>query len=157
MWAILPASRSSTSAPTDSVNGTSGSGVCSWYRSIPVDLQPPEALVAHLPQPFRASVDGQGPLTGLSPARNESALGGHQQILRVRVQGISDYPLAGTVAVDVGGVDELHAQLGHPPDQLHRVRRTHHPHGPEPQPVHRLAGDFDRRLCTHFVDPAPLS
>ena len=34
MWAILPSSRSSTSAPTDSSNGTAGSGVWSWYRSM---------------------------------------------------------------------------------------------------------------------------
>src|SRR5690606_35762339 len=50
------------------------------------------------------------PVTGTMSG--EAALGGDDHVLRVRVQHLAQQVLAHEGAVRVGGVDEVHAQLG---------------------------------------------
>ena len=47
----------------------------------------------------------------LGPAAQEAALGGDDEVVRVRVQRLADQLLVGVRAVDVGGVDEGDASL----------------------------------------------
>src|SRR5262249_41393069 len=122
MCRILPSSLSCTSAPTDSAYGTRGSGRWSWYSGIwSSRSRRPQAALAG-----RARVRGRAvgaPAAGARP--DQAALGGDDQVVGVRVQGLGDQPLAALWAVGIGGVDEVDAEFPRPPQRgpgLVRVR-----------------------------------
>src|SRR6478672_9241220 len=102
--------------------------------------EPSQAALADLAEVLRPAVGL--PAVGARP--DQAALGRDDQVVRVRVECLGDQGLADRGAVRVGGIDEVDAQLHHPPERgdglvaAGRVApdtRTGDPHGPEPQPV----------------------
>jgi hypothetical protein len=124
-----------------------------------VELEPPQAALARLPQVVRMPVDR--PLTG--PGALQPALGGDHEVVRVRVERLADQLLADVRPVGVGGVDEVDAQLDRAAQHRLRLvpvgRRTPDPvpgdpHGPKPEAVDRqVPADVDRPSFVRVHDP----
>ena len=164
MWRSLPSSRSSTSAPIDSSKGTFGSGACSWYSSM-VSTRSRRKLASHTRRRYsgRPSGGSSGAVNGspgttpalVDDARDEAALGRDEHVVGIRDERLGDDLFTRPVAVDVGGVDELHSEVHRAPHQLRRrLTRTHHPHRAETQTRHLAVADHDRpgaRCGTHQV------
>src|SRR4029453_3168662 len=102
--------------------------------------EPSQAAFADLAEVRRPAVGL--PAVGAWP--DQAALGRDDQVVRVRVERLGDQGLADRGAVRVGGIEEVDAQLHHPPergDGLVAAGRvapdtgTGDPHGPEPHPV----------------------
>ena len=108
-----------------------------------VELQPPQARLARAPQVFRAPV-----ANSILQAPAEPALRRDHDTLRVRMKRFRDDLLADAAAVDVGGVDQRHAQLDRAPDDAHALLPVRDDaHRAEAEPAHlELAAEHEGRV-----------
>ena len=113
-----------------------------------VDAEPAQAGVAHASEVFGPAV-GREHRRSRRPrsegARDEATFGRDEHVVGVGNERLGDDLLTRPVAVDVGGVDELHAEVDRAPHQLRRrLTRTHHPHRAETETRHLAVADHDR-------------
>ena len=150
MWRILPSSWSSLRARDRALVRhllDRGCGVdrARWCR-----------VWRRRSEPSQASRRCSGRAVARPPARtgpNKAALGGDQQVVRVRVERLGDQLLADIRAVRVGGVDQVDAEFDSSPEDGDRLvvvgrrapdPRSRDPHRPEPKPAHPAIADLDR-------------
>ena len=114
----------------------------------PLELQAAQARVACVPEIFGTAV-----ADALLQPVAETALRGDDEPLRIGMERLGDDLLAYACAVDVGGVDQRHAQLdrtAHDADALLAVADD--THRAETEPAHlELAPEQKRRI--HGRDP----
>src|SRR5215207_5117064 len=135
--------------PDRVLEGYFGIGPVELVEVYALHLEPLQAALARLAQVLRAPV-GDPPATGPRVA----ALGGDDQVIRVRVQRLGDQTLGDLGAVGIGGIDEVHAQLHRPPEHavsllgipgLTPDARPGQSHGAETQTVHaQVAAQSER-------------
>jgi hypothetical protein len=121
-----------------------------------VEVDPLHAQVAQAQFGLLPQVLGAAERAPVVRARaGEPALGGDHQVLGVRVQGLADELLADERAVGVGGVDEVHAQLGGPAQHAHGLLGVLGvaPHSGARQLHRAVAEPVDGQVAAEAVDP----
>ena len=141
MRRIFPSAWRAASSPTCSASGTCGSNAMELEERDLSQAQSPEAHLALLAQVL-------GPpdrIPAARPGAHQPGLGGDDQLAGIGAEGGPDQLLADVGTVEVGGVDQVDAQLdGSPehPDALVPVGRlppdprAGESHRAEPEPVH---------------------
>ena len=110
-----------------------------------LESQPFETSLQRLAKVLRAAVGPGGLLE-----RDLPSFRGDHEIVGIGVKSSGNQPFALLTAVHVSGVDQVHAQLERPSQELRASLEPgqRDPHGAEAHPVHRqVASERDRAVC----------